>query len=288
MAAMRVAVDTAELVDRLLAIVRDSDCGRTLSAERKAEADALIDQLEAAGAGAPESTLARGRSQGDSVFGDYTVAYQSVGGAQKGSPAGGRFTGRLGRALFRTRGLFQCIGPGDAECSNKVEFSLFGVMRGFVSLQGTFAAVAASAALRASADGALYARDGVRVRFERPRLRLGPLSLRFGPESEVELYTPYCDSRVRLGLGSRGSRFVFTRDAPPRARADELPPAQGERRSLLGMACLAAGGGLAAWLAGASAAAGGALAALAAAGLALALAVLRDGGIEDDAYSRLA
>lgn len=32
-----------------------------------------------------------------------------------------------------------------------------------------------------------------------------------GPPSSVELQTQYLDERVRLGKGSRGSLFVFTR-----------------------------------------------------------------------------
>jgi hypothetical protein len=35
-----------------------------------------------------------------------------------------------------------------------------------------------------------------------------------GPPSSVQLSTPYLDERVRLGKGSRGSLFVFTRGGP--------------------------------------------------------------------------
>ena len=51
----------------------------------------------------------------------------------------------------------------------------------------------------------------MRVRFEQPRLKLGPVTMGFGPSSEVELATTYLDERVRLGKGSRGSVFVFVR-----------------------------------------------------------------------------
>jgi hypothetical protein len=37
------------------------------------------------------------------------------------------------------------------------------------------------------------------------------ISLRIGPESSVVLTTTYLDERVRLGKGSRGSRFIFVR-----------------------------------------------------------------------------
>lgn len=51
----------------------------------------------------------------------------------------------------------------------------------------------------------------LQVCFERPELVLPGLALRIGPRSSVELATTYLDERVRLGRGSRGSRFVFTR-----------------------------------------------------------------------------
>ena len=49
------------------------------------------------------------------------------------------------------------------------------------------------------------------VDFERPVIKLLGLCLRIGPPSDVLLRTTYLDDRVRLGKGSRGSRFVFTR-----------------------------------------------------------------------------
>lgn len=48
--------------------------------------------------------------------------------------------------------------------------------------------------------------------FEPPVLSLGSsVHLRIGPPSSVVLTTTYLDQRVRLGKGSRGSLFVFTR-----------------------------------------------------------------------------
>ncbi len=49
------------------------------------------------------------------------------------------------------------------------------------------------------------------MHFERPELVLPGLALRIGPRSSVQLSTTYLDERIRLGRGSRGSRFVFTR-----------------------------------------------------------------------------
>lgn len=52
----------------------------------------------------------------------------------------------------------------------------------------------------------------VQVFFEPPVLSLpGGVHIRIGPPSSVVLKTTFVDERVRLGLGSRGSYFVFTR-----------------------------------------------------------------------------
>jgi hypothetical protein len=42
-------------------------------------------------------------------------------------------------------------------------------------------------------------------------LKKHALAAAAGPPSSVQLSTPYLDERVRLGRGSRGSLFVFTR-----------------------------------------------------------------------------
>jgi hypothetical protein len=55
-------------------------------------------------------------------------------------------------------------------------------------------------------------RRTVRADFEAPRIILQRRwALSLGPPSSVTLETPYCDDRLRLGQGSRGSRFVFVR-----------------------------------------------------------------------------
>jgi hypothetical protein len=40
------------------------------------------------------------------------------------------------------------------------------------------------------------------------------VSVSLGPQSSVVLDTPYCDSRIRIGKGSKGSLFVFSRLNP--------------------------------------------------------------------------
>lgn len=143
---------------------------------------------------------------------------------QKGQPAGGRFRGGIGRAIFRTTNLFQnivkCAEKKTHQCSspvpttpqtasptspassrphplprpdlvvNKVEFRLFNLVPGFVALTGRFE----------SENGS---RQAVKVRFEQPQLQLGALRFAIGPKSAVGLSTTYLDDRIRLvRLGS--------------------------------------------------------------------------------------
>ncbi|GAX18184.1 hypothetical protein FisN_25Hh168 [Fistulifera solaris] len=61
----------------------------------------------------------------------------------------------------------------------------------------------------------------VRADFDPPRVVLCTrqnkvlLSLSLGPTSSVFLDTTFCDNRVRIGKGSKGSRFVFVRSNDP-------------------------------------------------------------------------
>ena len=79
-------------------------------------------------------------------------------------------------------------------------FRLLGLLPGSVGLRGR---------LEVLADGG---KDDVKVRFDPPQLSFaGGIHLRIGPPSLVQLKTTYLDSRVRCGLGGRGSLFVFRR-----------------------------------------------------------------------------
>lgn len=51
----------------------------------------------------------------------------------------------------------------------------------------------------------------IQVVFEPPELKVGGLEFRYGGQSEVKLQITYIDEKIRLGLGSRGSLFVFKR-----------------------------------------------------------------------------
>lgn len=72
------------------------------------------------------------------------------------------------------------------------------------------AAVVREAALRPA--GLPEAVGGVMMR--------GVGGCRFGPSSSVILTTTWLDDRVRLGRGSRGSRFVFLRGGYARSAGD--------------------------------------------------------------------
>lgn len=64
-----------------------------------------------------------------------------------------------------------------------------------------------------SCAGKLIVQDEkwIQVVFEAPELKLGGLEFRYGGQSEVKLEITYIDEKVRLGMGSRGSLFVFQR-----------------------------------------------------------------------------
>lgn len=54
-------------------------------------------------------------------------------------------------------------------------------------------------------------RNALKVTFDRPRICFGAAVFEYGPRSIVRIATTYLDDRVRIGVGSRGSLFVFTR-----------------------------------------------------------------------------
>ena len=57
----------------------------------------------------------------------------------------------------------------------------------------------------------------VRADFEPPLISIGGVSIRIGPNSNVVLDTPYLDDKIRLGMGARGSAFIFKRTQDNRA-----------------------------------------------------------------------
>lgn len=206
-ASVTVQQDASQLVDQVLALVLNTDGGMTLPKQTKEEVDGYLEQLEAHG-----RTQQPRPNKNQLLWGNYVVAYTSMSktASQRGEAAGGRFRNGIGRALFRTEGLFQsCLQPD--LCCNKVAFRLFGIIQGAVGLRGKITPV------EGEND------DTVHVRFEPTMLSFGPLHLRLGFPSEVQLTTTYLDERVRLGKGGRGSLFVFTRGgAADEAEMDQV------------------------------------------------------------------
>lgn len=190
-----VASQHTSSVDQIYELCRDLAPGEMLNDDEKERLDALIEDVEESKPPGSQRPL-----DNPQIFGNWQVAYTSTRKAprQEGQPAGGRFRGRLGRQLFRTTQLCQStIQPNIV--TNKVGFRLLGLLAGYVGLRGSFEIVGDAA-------------DTVKVSFQRPVMCLGDnISLHIGPDSSVQLTTTYLDERMRLGRGSRGSRFVFVR-----------------------------------------------------------------------------
>ena len=207
------------IVDQVLASIEGTDSGRKMSQTQRDATDADLCELESIGKTQTPNSLDDPR-----IFGDYDVTYVSTGGKQIGNPAGGRFRGGLGAFLFRTIGLEQNLYEPNVVV-NRVAFLIFGLIPGQVVLNGTFAALTAELAEK-NEKGEVnpYGIDDgqtVRAFFDPPRITLGGLpSFGIGPKSSVVLSTTYLDERVRLGRGSRGSLFVFTRKSSERAARD--------------------------------------------------------------------
>lgn len=163
------------------------------------------------------------------LLGNYEVSFVGTGKDQRneGNPAGGRYRGAVGRLFFETQSLFQNLLKGDhgetvvinvvkGRLLKLVPFCviLFGVVR-FLSVSERDNVY--SKYRNKLSTSAVYAAFRPPVLcFGSPRNPLA-LSVKVGPPSSVVLDTPYVCPQVRLGLGSRGSRFVFTRTADPAA-----------------------------------------------------------------------
>ncbi|GAX74034.1 hypothetical protein CEUSTIGMA_g1484.t1 [Chlamydomonas eustigma] len=212
--------DLKALVDDIICRVEGTDGGINLSDAQKDEIDLLLDKLREAGKGSRPVKDPR-------LIGNYVVVYTSTRRApgQKGQAAGGRFRGALGRSLFKTTGVFQSVLAGDPPIAvNKVAFNLLGLIPGYVGLRGR---------VEPFGDDD----ESVSVYFDPPILSFaGKLHLRIGPKSSVQLATTYLDERIRVGLGSRGSLFLFTRGGA--ADAADMDLVGQQRTSWVGVAAV--------------------------------------------------
>jgi hypothetical protein len=187
------------LVDELLQLIENTDSGDKISAERRRRANDIIHQLQTIGGAQEPRPL-----KNPLIWGNFNVAYTSQGNAQTGAPAGGRFRSGIGKLLFRTTRLCQSVLQPDL-VTNKIEALLFGFLPIAVGLRGYLVSIPQQ-------EGGPNNQDCVKVFFDPPELTLpGGVTTRIGPPSSVVLTTTFLNERVRLGLGSRGSLFVFTR-----------------------------------------------------------------------------
>ncbi|XP_010261417.1 PREDICTED: probable plastid-lipid-associated protein 8, chloroplastic [Nelumbo nucifera] len=171
-----------ELVVSILSKVRGTDRGVLLTKEGHLGVAEVAQQLQKYCVDEPVKCPL--------IFGEWDVLYCSV----PTSPGGG-YRSALGRLVFKTNEMIQVVEAPDI-VRNKVSFSAFGFLDGEVSLKGK---------LRALDD------KWIQVVFEPPQLKVGALEFQYGGQSEVKLEITYIDENVRLGVGSRGSLFVFQR-----------------------------------------------------------------------------
>ncbi|ESR63371.1 putative plastid-lipid-associated protein 8 [Citrus sinensis] len=171
-----------DLVASILSKVNQSDGGVSLAKEEHKEVAEVAQELQKYCVEAPVKCPL--------IFGEWDVVYCSV----PTSPGGG-YRSAFGRLFFKTKEMIQAVEAPDT-VRNKVSFTALGFLDGEVSLKGKLNALD---------------EKWIQVVFEPPELKVGGLEFRYGGQSEVKLQITYIDEKIRLGLGSRGSLFVFQR-----------------------------------------------------------------------------
>ncbi|CAN8071028.1 unnamed protein product [Agarophyton chilense] len=182
--------NVSSLVQTILQNAAASDSGAEMTAEKRRTVDDAIKTLNQIGRYRP-NCLDDAR-----IFANYSVVYTSS--AEKSPPTGGNFRTSFARRLLPTTGLFQhIIAPNIVV--NMVCFKILGLIDACVVLKGVLAKESEQSNM-------------VGVQFEPPRIKVMDAVFEFGSTSSVRLATPYLDDSVRLGVGSRGSLFVFAKD----------------------------------------------------------------------------
>lgn len=171
-----------DLVASLLSKVVQTDGGVLLQKEEHKEVAEVVQELQKYCVKEPVKCPL--------IFGEWDVVYCS----QPTSPGGG-YRSALGRVFFKTKEMVQVVEAPDV-VRNKIAFTALGFLDGEVSLKGTLKALDT---------------EWIQVVFEAPELKLGSWKGQYGGQSEVKLRITYVDEKIRLGLGSRGSLFVFRR-----------------------------------------------------------------------------
>jgi len=203
-------------------VIADTDRGSSATKVQIQEANEIAKALIAT------SSIIDGKivNNSDELYGNYDVSFVQTGDSQRGNPAGGGYRGLLGKFMFRTTGVYQNILKHPHESSpfviNFIIGWLFGIIPFSVVLKGIANPVEEKRRNEmAERTGIQLSPATVRVAFEPPLIAFGRgkscIPVRVGPSSSVVLDTPYLSSKLRLGVGSRGSTFVFLKTNNPAA-----------------------------------------------------------------------
>jgi hypothetical protein len=259
--ALKQSVYDDDRVDRLLQLVEDSSS--KADGDQSAIRQCLLDLDD-------ESLLQVEDDLFEPLLGNYNVSC-TLPSVPSERPVGGKWNGG---GLFAITQTWQHLLKPDLDKPQSVAQAVNVIVLKALSLtihvilRGDAYALAESkraeiAQMRAT-PGGLSPRT-VRADFDPPRIvfsttvkmdntnseqRRPFFSLTLGPPSSVYLDTTYCDDRVRIGKGSKGSLFVFTRSKAAQANdwkdMMELQPV-GKRQLLATFGTLAVVGGTASW-----------------------------------------
>ena len=95
---------------------------------------------------------------------------------------------------------------------NYISGKLFRFLTVSVILKGILERITDNDRLSLTAKfGTVLSPGTIRADFDSPLITIGGVGIRIGPNSNVVLDTPYLDDKIRLGMGARGSSFIFKR-----------------------------------------------------------------------------
>ncbi|KAL9252213.1 putative plastid-lipid-associated protein 8, chloroplastic [Drosera capensis] len=181
-APLEVRAGPDDLVASILAKVNGTDGGVKLGDDGHKEVADMVQELQRYCVDEPVKCPL--------IFGEWDVVYCS-----RPTSPGGLYRSALGRLFFQTKEMIQALDEPDT-VRNKVSISALGFLDAEVSLKGKLKALD---------------ERWVEVLFEPPEVKIGALKFQYNGQSEVKLQITYIDEKIRLGVGSRGSLFVFQR-----------------------------------------------------------------------------
>jgi hypothetical protein len=219
-----IASDFSEtyIVDKLIERVHKTERGLSVTSVEKDIINKEIEKLITVFQNGNNTTNPLTDSR---LFGNYDVSYVGPGPNESdgSNPAGGKFRGAVGKYIFKTKGLYQNILPRGLNNEsgilvvNSVYGRLFQIIPFHVILTGFARALNRHEIdMIQSKCGTKLSEATAEVKFNKPLFCFGSpngfgLRIISGVESSVILDTPYLDNKIRLGIGSRGSYFIFKR-----------------------------------------------------------------------------